>query len=46
MISHIIEMLQKAETGISPELDRALGRYELPLTWRKIIKHIVRWLRK
>lgn len=46
MISHIIDLLQKAEPGISPEVDRALGKYELPLTWRKFIKHIVRWLRK
>ena len=46
MIAEIIEALQEARTGISPNVDRALGKHELPMGWRKFLKYLKIWLRK
>jgi len=46
MIIEIVEALSKAKKGISPEVDRALGKYELPMGWRKLVKYLKTWLKR
>lgn len=47
MISNILEMLKLTEHyGVSENIEIAKGKYERPITFKKLINQIKRWKKR